>query len=83
MTDYCTNMYRCGRDYGWRMYEGDRCNDGYDGADGCTDLKREDYAFPTFQYCHFDYDSGSDEYDVCGDRTVTGLSVIGENDHVM
>lgn len=72
-------IHRCGKDYGWRMFEGDRCNDGYDEADGCSGLDRGDYVSPTFQYCHFDYDSGSDDYDVCGDRTVTGLSVIGEN----
>ncbi|CAM9722151.1 unnamed protein product, partial [Laminaria digitata] len=71
------DIIECGKDYGWRMFEGDRCNDGYDGADDCSGLDRRDYTFPTFQYCHFDYDSSSDEHDVCGDRTVTGLSVIG------
>lgn len=74
---------RCGKNYGWRMFEGSRCNDGfedYDGA-GCADLDRADYAFPSFEYCHFDYDSASEEYDVCGDRAVTGLSIIGESGH--
>lgn len=64
--------YRCGQDYGWTMFEGSRCNG------DCSGLDRADYAFPVFEYCHFDYDSTGDDVDVCGDRTVTGLAVIGE-----
>ncbi|CAN0066878.1 unnamed protein product, partial [Ectocarpus sp. 13 AM-2016] len=62
-----------------------RCNDGFEGYDGgeCSGLDRADYAFPVFEnchfeYCHFDYDSSQEEFDACGDRTVTGLSVVGE-----
>lgn len=62
------------------MFEGSRCNDGFEGYDGgeCSGLDRANYAFPVFEYCHFDYDSSEEEFDACGDRTVTGLSVIGE-----
>ncbi|CAN0083513.1 unnamed protein product [Ectocarpus sp. 6 AP-2014] len=73
------NVIECGKDFGWRMFEGSRCNDGFEGYDGgeCSGLDRADYAFPIFEYCHFDYDSSQEEFDACGDRTVTGLSVIG------
>eukprot|EP00752_Nemacystus_decipiens_P008421 g7527.t1 len=69
------NLIECGKDYGWRMFEGTRCNDGYEDypGDDCEELDRADYTFPVFQYCHFDYDS---EYE-CGDRSVTGLAVMG------
>lgn len=71
---------RCGKDYGWRMFEGSRCNDGYEGysGDNCAGLDRAAYTFPIFEYCHFDYDSSAEEFDACGDRTVTGLSVMGK-----
>lgn len=73
-----TLIYRCGNNYGWRTLEGSRCNDGYDGADCSVDVDPTGYAFPTFEYCHFDYDSSSEAVDICGDRTITGLSIIGE-----
>lgn len=73
---------RCGNDYGWTMFEGARCNDGYEGypGDDCAGLDRANYAFPVFQYCHFDYDSSAEEFDACGDRSITGLSIMGETD---
>lgn len=76
----CTKLRsstRCGYNYGWNTFEGSRCNEGFDGADACPDLDRADYVFPTFEYCHFDYDSSSDIVNLCGDRLVTGLSIIG------
>lgn len=72
------NTIRCGYNYGWNTFEGSRCHDEIDGAGACPELDRADYVFPTFEYCHFDYDSSSDTVNVCGDRIVTGLSVIGE-----
>lgn len=57
------------------MFEGSRCNEE---AGDCSGVDRAAYTFPTFEYCHFDYDSTTDEHDACGDRAVTGLSVIGE-----
>lgn len=68
---------RCGNNYGWREFEGSRCNDGLE-SHNCTALDRADYTFPAFEYCHFGYDSADEEHDACGDRVVTGLSVIGE-----
>lgn len=64
------------------MFEGARCNDGYEGypGDDCAGLDRANYAFPVFQYCHFDYDSSAEEFDACGDRSITGLSIMGETD---
>ena len=59
------------------MFEGSRCNDCFGGSN-CAALDRADYVFPTFEYCHFGYDSSGEEYDACGDRTVTGLSVVGK-----
>lgn len=71
-------IIRCGYNYGWNTFEGSRCNEGFNGADACPDLDRADYVFPTFEYCHFDYDSSSATVNVCGDRLVTGLSIIGQ-----
>eukprot|EP00903_Cladosiphon_okamuranus_P016929 g15605.t1 len=73
------NVVERGNDYGWRMFEGSRCNDGYEDylGDDCAGLDRARYVFPVFEYCHFDYNSSVEEYDACGDRVVTGLSIIG------
>ena len=55
----------------------------------CVDLDRSEFTFPIFEYCHPDYYSDKDserdfvgDVDVCGDRLITGHSVIGKLLHV-
>lgn len=52
----------------------------------CRDLDRSEYTFPVFEYCHPDYYSDTDDevefvggVDVCGERLITGHSVIGKS----
>eukprot|EP00903_Cladosiphon_okamuranus_P008203 g7898.t1 len=82
------DLIECGKNYGWRILEGDRCHaeltedvdcDAYDEASD-----RLGFTSPYFQYCHDDYDStqASEQgniagIDVCGDRQITGRCVIG------
>ena len=76
---------RCGNNYGWVRFEGSRCTEYSEDTYGsCVDIDRSGYTFPVFEYCHPDYFSSSsseDNYtsgiDICGDRNVTGSSVIG------
>lgn len=80
---------RCGQDYGWNRFEGDLCHRDNEFAEAelgdCADASR-DYVSPYFQYCHPGYDSATDDnkytggIDVCGDRAVTGMAVIGERE---
>lgn len=51
----------------------------------CRDLDRSKFTFPIYEYCHPDYYSdadGEDEFvgdvNICGDRLITGHSVIGK-----
>lgn len=77
---------RCGNNYGWVRFEGSRCTEYSEDTYGpCADVDRSSFTFPYFEYCHFDYDSSpssEDEYtggyDLCGDRSVLGNTVIGE-----
>lgn len=77
---------RCGKNYGWSHYEGSRCQSDVQERNGlCKDLDRSKFTFPIFEYCHPDYYSdadGEEEFvggvNVCGDRLITGHSVIGK-----
>ena len=77
---------RCGNNYGWVRFEGSRCTAySEDSYGACADADRSGYTFPIFEYCHPNYypsSSSQDEYmdgvNICGDRSVTGSTVIGE-----
>ncbi|CAM9182128.1 unnamed protein product, partial [Laminaria digitata] len=79
------DIVECGKNYGWSHYEGSRCQSDVQERNGlCKNLDRSEFTFPVFEYCHPDYYSdadGEDEFvgdvDVCGDRLITGHSVIG------
>ncbi|CAM9418052.1 unnamed protein product, partial [Choristocarpus tenellus] len=79
------NIIECGNNYGWRRFEAGRCNDAVedDFPEPCSAVNRSPYTFPTFQYCHPNYDSNDDSdvytdgQDLCGNREVVGSSVIG------
>ncbi|CAM9355064.1 unnamed protein product, partial [Choristocarpus tenellus] len=81
------NLIECGNNYGWRRFEGGRCNEAVedDFSVPCSAIDRSPYTFPTFQYCHPNYDSSSDSEvytggnDICGDRKVVGSAVIGKS----
>ncbi len=82
----CCCFCRCGNNYGWARLEGNRCEDENEGTFGpCADADRTGFTPPMFEYCHADYYADTAEeaefvagVDICGDRIVTGNSVIGE-----
>eukprot|EP00903_Cladosiphon_okamuranus_P006180 g6077.t1 len=79
------DIVECGKNYGWSRFEGSRCLDEREYLDGpCADTDRSGITFPEFEYCHPDYYDDIDEerdftngVDICGDRSLTGLAVIG------
>eukprot|EP00903_Cladosiphon_okamuranus_P010392 g9830.t1 len=79
------NIIECGKNYGWSRFEGSRCQDEHEDRDGpCDGADRSGITFPVFEYCHPDYYDDTDEeqaftngVDICGDRSLTGHSVIG------
>lgn len=80
------DKHRCGNNYGWSRFEGSRCQEAQEGRDGpCLGADRSQYTFPWFEYCHPGYKSNVDSeaeflggVDLCGDRLITGNTVIGE-----
>ena len=67
-------------------FEGSRCTE-YSEEDygSCAGTDRSSYTFPAFEYCHYDYDSSPSSQDdntggsdICGDRSIVGNTVIGE-----
>lgn len=78
--------HRCGKNYGWSIFEGSRCLQSQEARIGsCAAKSRAGFTFPIFQYCHADYyddASGESTYtagvDICGDRSVVGNAVIGK-----
>eukprot|EP00903_Cladosiphon_okamuranus_P006181 g6078.t1 len=79
------DIVECGKNYGWSRFEGSRCLDEREDRDGpCDGADRSGITFPEFEYCHPDYYDDIDEeqdftdgVDICGDRSLTGLAVIG------
>lgn len=76
---------RCGQYYGWNRFEGDLCtSENEENLGSCDGADFSSYKSPYFQYCHPSYHSAADDskytngVDVCGDRSVTGLAIIGE-----
>lgn len=82
------DVSRCGNFYGWNRWEGDICHrdNEFENAElgSCEDADRSSFQSPFFQYCHNDYDSSTDDtvytggIDICGDRIVKGLAVMGK-----
>ena len=78
-------LRRCGNNYGWVRFEGSRCTEySEDDYGSCVGADRSGFTFPTFEYCHYDYDSSpssENDYtggiDICGDRSVEGNTIIG------
>lgn len=77
---------RCGNNYGWSRFEGSRCQEAVEGEYGnCDGASRSEFTFPVYEFCHSDYDSSdpgeavfTDGIDICGTRSITGSSIIGE-----